>query len=453
MYRGEHHQRGSAKHLVQDHDAVERLARELESTRKRVRRLETERGKDMAAIREETAQKMRDVVKFLLREVQNRVSQQPDDSLHTADVGLEAGGSQLVAQHLRREILEQQSAMASRITSETERAHNYADITMSKVQGEIDWFQKLLATRLDDQRRWFEQFQETFEAQQRDAMVGSQLASTSTQTGLESRLREVEEKMSILEECNIVQLIENASASMNSKLREEHRRRLDAAKLQDRECSELRAAMGKLRASNERSMGALQARIEDKIAALNRLMTARAAALSFDPRYNDASAAATAVADAGGGSARRAENDNTRPLPAGSASHTHELQAVVAACEGRLALLEEKQLEHEDVLAMAEVELNALREDMVCALAGAGTGVGATPVPVELRRAMEEQQLLLATVQDSVRLVQVEGAAESHVNNASSLALEARLEEHDNQIEGLQHVLHQLLSSLLPAAK
>ena len=112
MYRGEHHQRGSAKHLVQDHDAVERLARELESTRKRVRRLETERGKDMAAIREETAQKMRDVVKFLLREVQNRVSQQPDDSLHTADVGLEAGGSQLVAQHLRREILEQQSAMA-----------------------------------------------------------------------------------------------------------------------------------------------------------------------------------------------------------------------------------------------------------------------------------------------------------------------------------------------------
>ena len=90
---------------------------------------------------------------------------------------------------------------------------------------------------------------------------------------------------------------------------------------------------------------------------------------------------------------------------------------------------------------------------MVCALAGAGTGVGATPVPVELRRAMEEQQLLLATVQDSVRLVQVEGAAESHVNNASSLALEARLEEHDNQIEGLQQVLHQLLSSLLPAAK
>eukprot|EP01051_Picozoa_sp_SAG22_P020206 SAG22_NODE_3993_length_1434_cov_1.182022_1_plen_166_part_10 len=124
------------RELTQTLQRVETLERELESTKRRLRKIESERTREVQAVRDEMSAKIGEAVKFLLREIRGQ------DGLRKvgfgSEEGLEGPGG---VRELRNELEEQRSTMSSMITTEANRAAAYADVTVSKVKGEIEWFQ------------------------------------------------------------------------------------------------------------------------------------------------------------------------------------------------------------------------------------------------------------------------------------------------------------------------
>ena len=183
---------------------------------------------------------------------------------------------------LRAEVAQRSSELVALVEDKVAAA---LDAAGPKLQAEMDWFSNSIASRMDEQQRWFEDYRISA-TQQLQRVDGSRSAAKANSPDAvpldprEARLSQLEERLELLEHDSVLMLIEELRNDVRKQLRAGKKELRDEGHRFQRSLEKVQAQVQQQADSTASKVSALRIRIDEKISGTDAHMLRRTAELA-----------------------------------------------------------------------------------------------------------------------------------------------------------------------------
>ena len=183
---------------------------------------------------------------------------------------------------LRAEVEQRSSELAALVEDKVAAA---LDASGPKLQAEMDWFSSSIASRMDEQQRWFEDYRISAaqQLQRVDAPRSAAMANSPDAVQLgprEERLSQLEDRLELLEHDSVLMLIEELRNDVRKQLRAGKKERRDESHRLQRSLEKVQDQLQQQADSTGSKLSALHRRIDEKISGADAHMLRRTAELA-----------------------------------------------------------------------------------------------------------------------------------------------------------------------------